>query len=109
MIHLISSPSSHYYTQINLRSELVYMCYPLCETCVELSYLSHIEPADFLLHDAVEEQAADAFDLTPCRQGPKSHLHVSCHQHHKAQDRIVDSISEGGKKPCDIIISLAAS
>lgn len=41
------------------------VCYPLCEARVELSYLSHIVPADLLLHDAVEIQFANLFGLPP--------------------------------------------
>lgn len=69
----------------------------LCEPRVELSCLRDVEPADFLLHDAVEEAAADASDLAPGRQRPERHLHVGCHHHHEAQDGVVDGVSGRGQ------------
>lgn len=70
------------------------VCYPLCETCVELARLVHIEPTDVLLHDAVEKQLADALDLPPSCNGPERHLQVSCHQHDATHDGEVDGIAE---------------
>lgn len=62
-------------------------CSLLCETRVELSYVSDIKPADLLLHDAAEKQDADTFDLPSCCQGPQGHLKVSrdhCSNPHEA-------------------------
>lgn len=70
------------------------MGYPLRETCVELSRLINIKPTDVLLHDAVEKQLADAFDLPPSCQCPERHLQVSCHQHDSTHDGVVDGIAE---------------
>lgn len=69
----------------------------LCEPGVELPRLRAVEPADFLLQDAVEEAAADALDLAPGRQRPERHLHVGCHHHHEAQDGVVDGIAGRGQ------------
>lgn len=69
----------------------------LCEPRVELSCLRDVEPADVLLHDAVEEAAADASDLAPGRQRPERHLHVGCHHHHEAQDGVVDGVPGRGQ------------
>lgn len=63
----------------NYKYGMCAFCYSLCQTCVQLPCLIYIEPTDVLLHDSMEEQLADAFNLTPSCQGPEGHLQVGRH------------------------------
>lgn len=66
----------------------------LWKAAVELSSLCDVEPADFLPHDAVEKQGADAFDLTPAGQCPQTHLKVAHQQGGEAHQGVVHSEAE---------------
>lgn len=75
-----------------------FLCHPLCETRVKLPRLVDIEPADVLLHDTVEKQLADAFDLPPGCQGPEGHLQVGCHQHDGPHDGVINGKAGRGER-----------
>lgn len=66
--HVSQSDSENVSYELRCASSL---CDALRQTCVELPGLRDVEPTDFLLHDAVEKQFTDTFDLAPSCQGPE--------------------------------------
>lgn len=78
---------------IQVNVTVLVLCYPLWQARVEVSCLIDIEPANFLLHDMVEEQAADTFDLTSWCHCPQGHLEEGWNQGREAQKAVGDGIS----------------